>query len=343
MEITKTYEKVMNLSASEMFANDLDGIIMDKLKSKYVGKCENSTFIKEILGITRRSMVEMTRDLLDGTGRLCIQFDAKAIVYEEGTIMVGCEIKNIEKTTSIVCMKDNLFIYIKSHPKLRPLKKGDKLIVQVSKAGYQKDQKIISIDAQMFFCPTDFIIYRIKCDNRSPPPEFQTAIKEKITTIQELEAKRDEALKNKNYKKKWDYFAELFYPYKELHAKSKECAEFNIIEFAKRVSSGKYPKENEIFLSRHPMIIKTNPVMYEISTKTILQNLTKDDNTSPLFDKQKVSGVQLIRKDIFSTIMEFLQDYYSYIKMLSDIMEQYDEDDIKKFDHIWKIYSRQKL
>jgi DNA-directed RNA polymerase subunit E'/Rpb7 len=113
MDIQRIYEKTLNLRPDEMYTKNLDDFILKKLREKYNNRCENSTFIKEIKSIVNKSMIKMAKDQLDGSGQINVQFLADAVVYEEGSVIVGCEIKKIEKTESIACEYGNLIIFIK--------------------------------------------------------------------------------------------------------------------------------------------------------------------------------------------------------------------------------------
>jgi hypothetical protein len=328
MEIQRVYEKTLNLSAVDMLNANLDSLIFDILKEKYENRCENFTFIKKIKSIIKRSMVTLNKDQLDGSGTVNIQFLADSIIYEENSIMVGCKIIEIIRSNLITCKYANTLVCIRADPSLSTLKKDDKIIVRVLRAGYAKDQKTVSIYGQMYFCPREFIIFLI-----TPPTEkYKKVITQTLLNIDGQLAVRDKL--NKTQKTKWDYFANLFYPFKQKPEESSAFKKIDMITVAKSIVSGKVPKYQ--YLTRHPAQIKSEPFIHSITEESIVSALKKQ-NVPDMFDKSKMGELQIIKKDLFSAINEYLFDYLSYIKMLNELA-QYTIEEFNAHKHVWAIY-----
>ncbi len=439
MEIERTYEKILNISAVEMYTKDIDGMILDKLRQTYNGRCENSTLIKDVKKIIKRSQIELARDRLDGSGTISVMFLAMALVYEQGSIMVGCEIVNIDRVNQIACKFKDSLVYIPSNPKLSVLRRGDKIITRVIRASYTQKQKIISVVAEMYFCPSDFIILAVKIVPLEQDKKLQA--QDLLGKIADILVKRDE-LTAKN-KTKWARLEKLFYPFHDEsfivsdHITKYAQAGFkhiNMIDYAKSVLTT-IPKQKVVYLTRHPIILKSQPWIYEIDYTSLIgavnpsvsaplaqiqkkkegkdeefseiiekdsdlfgdegyQDIEKDKESQdfqetkdkesqetkdkesqeskeiesqetkekesqetkdkesqeiqgakekkqkmpvPLFDKHRFGELQIIKKSLASALVDFLYDYYSYLKLILDIINEYTDEELQK-SKLWSIY-----
>jgi hypothetical protein len=340
MEIQRVYEKIINISASEMYCKDLDALILEKLRQKYNNRCENFTYIKDIKSIVRRSMLQLTKDQLDGSGTVSVMFSADAVVYEEGTIMVGCKILDIDRANLITCEYQNSLIYIKANHNLSFLKKNDKIICKVLRAGYAKEQKIVSINAQMYFCPKEFIIFAIKTPIGSLTNEQAELVNKKL---EEIKAQEDNTTRKQ---KMWAYFSKLFFPFKETY--SGKLKKLDLIKTAKQIADKKFNDASNKYmcLTRHPMVEKSEPLIYQIEYESLAEVITgKSESVQKtiMHDSSKMGDLQIVARDLFSALMELLHDYYTYIRMINEILKVYDDEEITRNKSLWTAYEHLKI
>ena len=106
MLIKKNIETYVDITdPNDIYAPDLDAMLMTKLTNKFVGICCNSCYIVNINRIVKRSNVYMIQTL-DGYAQTCVTFEVDAIIYINGEIINGCKIVRKEPNGRIHAKSD---------------------------------------------------------------------------------------------------------------------------------------------------------------------------------------------------------------------------------------------
>jgi hypothetical protein len=333
MRITKQFETIINLSAIEQFS-DIDKTIFDKLVS-LEGKCDKNSLIIKIKQIKKRSDVMMVKSKLDGSGDVCVQFLADAIVYNENDILVGCRVQGIERGQRIILKYlDNVIVNVKADEKLLGLQDSQILTIRVVNTTYPKGKNMIVVSGILFmnnsgriniYEPISFhdeIVDKSIIDDSSKREEQINLLKYKLYEVeQELE-------QHKNLDKKlMEFFKNLYYPFnKQVDVKLKKIS---IIDLAKKILT----KSNvAIHIFQHPTLQMYDPDVYTIDKVTELPAEFQDKN---------IYQNLFIKEDIFLIIFKMLNDYLNYIRMIRESCETYNTEEIfRNHINIWNIYKK---
>jgi hypothetical protein len=338
MHITKIYETVLNITAIEMYSN-LDLIIVDKLRAKYEGVCEKSTLILKIIGVVKRSKCRFVTDRLDGSGSICVQFTAEAIVYHENDILVGCEVQKVERNNRIICKYEHAVVNIKSNKNLQTLKPGQFITTQVINSTYTTGQKMITVNALPYIYPSNFTIYML--DTTSVAFEDIEILERKIVDIDEeykLYAKANTKLVNK--------LQDYYYPFKNdfNHKQSlpKGMAYESVYDMAMKFMESEKSKSKtksfELAIFRHPIIEKSTPYVMTVDQKTLKAGIETD-----LLDPQQYN-ITMITQPAAHVFLKLLDDYLKFLRMIREMSEIYNtESKLEDHHNIWNIYQRLKV
>ena len=150
MNVVTELETIINLSAAEQFEN-IDQIILDKLRSRYEGKCEQNILVKKIVGIIKRSCIRLSKNQLNGSSELSVRFQVEAIVYYPDDILTGCEVLYIDTNSNTIgCKHTHAIITVKGARKLVGIEVGNKLTLKVNAVSYLRGKSQIVIQATPF-------------------------------------------------------------------------------------------------------------------------------------------------------------------------------------------------
>ena len=344
MRITKEYETKLNLTIDEIYSGGLGGmmdvednsIILDKLRTRFEGRCKDSSFIEKVLKIKRRSMVNFDKSELSGTGSVYVTFIAEAIIYPINAILVGCEVKNVERNGKILCEYDNAYVYIKGDVRFS-INIGGKIITQVLQTCYPTDEFKMTIPAKPFVVKQDFEL-------------LVTDVPEKLTGNDKEEFKNllrninnaEKRLQSLN-KKEVKFFTDLFYPFKAslgtLPKQFKLSDIKNILTYYSSTSSGKnpLPKNDQVILSRHSMIPKHTSDIFIIS-KSDAVNLPKHKLTD-----RSLLNVSMKIVNFVQAILMMSYDYISYIDFIANMVDVYNSDAVREeHKNLWAFYEKYK-
>lgn len=336
MKIIKIYETILNLSATEMYSN-IDATVLDKLKKIFEGKCEKNTLIINILGINKRSQCKMTKNRLDGSGDVNVQFKAEAIMYSENDILTGCEIQNIERGSKIICKHEHAIVNIKNIRNLQSLKPGNKLVVKILGVSYPKGKEKITIQGTPYTYSYKFTIY-LTDFSVDITDEQIVLIKNKLKEIDS----EYELYKNSDTKLV-DYFNNIFYPFKTNYDKYKKSFNnkkvdiINIYNMAQDLVNNKLKEKKTLALFKHTLIDKSVPDVFSVLDTDLASGISGDLLNTELYE------INIIKEDIILVLLTFLNDYLLHIKCIKEMTEVYDsEKEIENHVNLWTVYNRLK-
>src|SRR5271170_3359885 len=137
VRIHKEYEIKLNVTPVDQYTATFtdDKYLLEHLKEKFENRCMDMTYVVAIKGILSRSMMTIDKSDLAGGAYIHVRFHAEAIVFSPGSILVGCEVINVERNEMIVCKYDNAIVRIKGNKNFSP-SEGDLVIVRVELVGY---------------------------------------------------------------------------------------------------------------------------------------------------------------------------------------------------------------
>lgn len=286
-------------------------------------------------------MIVIDKSDLAGSAYMYIVFRADSLVYPPGSIIVGAEVIAIEREGRIIARSTNAIIHIKGDRNFAP-SKGDMIICVARKSGYPQGSADMVIVAEPFFIQQNFSMLLVKPEVLKQDEQTLVAMK-----LQEIEA-AERLLKDQDAGL-IEFFNETFYPFKDRTTsitKKRNKSPFDvidIIEIATALSTGTDPlgvmsKSKPIILSRHSAIDKSSTVAFAINPDTI-RNLPKHPMTN-----KDVIGISIEGSGYAIAILALLDDYCSYIQMISACCETFNTDSIrKKHNKLWAIYDHLKV
>jgi hypothetical protein len=235
MIINKVLETTIDLlDPNDIYASNIDNLLMKKLDIRYKNKCYQSILILEIMKIIRRSTIKMVDNRLDGGAYIDVQFEVKGIIFIQGEILHGCKIIEIHSNATIA---EHEYAGIKLQKEInlklqkdigdaifKILQVGQKIPVIVQKIRYMPNQSSISMIA-IPYLPTisTEVYYEI---NQGLNPS-QT---EQIGYILDCIKTEEELHKTVNTKA-YDFFKDILYPYKtnQKYEQSKKVSSLKLI------------------------------------------------------------------------------------------------------------------
>lgn len=337
MRIVGLYETILNLSGGTDLWQNIDDVILDKLRKKYEGRCEKNTLILKILGIKQRSKVEMAISRLDGSGDVNVQYTAEAIIFPTGDIITGCEIQKIERA-NIICKYQHAVIKIRNTQHLQSLKPGQFLTVKVLDAIYTLGRPHVTVTAVPYSYTFNTTVYITTLDPKSISFENIELLKKRLEDIDQ-EYKLYEEANNKIVER----IANTFYPFKTPYQGAKMklpegISLGDIYDLTKKLLESKPSASGSIepvALSRHPIIDKSTSHVLLIDVAAFKKGITTD-----LFDPAQY-GVETVNENAGEVLYKLLTEYWIYIRMLRESAEVFTSEKImEQHNNLWSIYLR---
>lgn len=348
MRILKEYETKINLSPTEMYSGILsnDDYIMNFLRKQFEGHCMESSFITNIKSIKERSLVSIDKNDLGGRGSICVVFCAEAVVYPPGSIIVGAQVAQIERDGRIICKYDNALIHLRGDRKFAP-SKGDLIPVQVIRTGYPLGSDNMAIAAQPYWTAPTFSIRLVQPELLTP--DEKDLVSRKLTEITDLEkVYADLPVKVKQF------FEENFYPFAStdefykndtksgLGKLKSPFEQVNLIELATQATTSSKVDSVKIGVpicfSRHSAIPKYLPTILQFEP-----SIVKQLPTGPWTDRTKLD-LKLTTATYSDMLIEFLDDYCSWLDLIIKCVEVYQTETIRKHHQkLWTIYQALKV
>jgi hypothetical protein len=302
MIFKKTLETFIDITDPiNIFSNNRDKMIMDKLSEKFVGVCYNSCLILKINKIIRRSYIYMT-DTLEGHAQTNVMFEADAIEYKKDEIINGCKIIKKEPNGIVHAKSEYAGIQINMQSNMSIFKEGDVIPVIVKMVRYNVNQTAVSVLAVPFI-PTTYetIYYKITGDLSKQDTinitSLFTQIKEEESNISKL-ASAD--------KKIYEFF--------------------NSLLSNKPESQSGYSK-----IKMSNILTLTSGVVYMPNGKYDSSEVLHIDDT-----KQ----TEVISESPFIIYATILNKYLCNLQTLQSFIKQYPKfSDISLHKNIWKLYT----
>ncbi len=340
MEITKQYEVRLNLSVEDMMNGGLnksdDRVIMSILRNSFERKCMCSTFILEILKITNRSHVSISKSDLGGSGCVCVTFQARAILYPPGQILVGCKINAVNRAT-LICNYGHVYINVR-FARYFHAAVGDMIIVKLSLVSYPDGSNTVTCTGVPYTLERLFEITAIFS------PHAQTTLDEKAQIQASIDRyKKTLAVFNGLDQKNREYFTKLFYPYSNTHSDFPKMFRItSAVDILESFISGDLEQLNLIgktmFVAKHPMIDKTTPNILIIEPS----DLEKAQPNIPAFNHEMMS-INTKNGAPLPTLISYLDDTTFYCQMICDLVKNYNTEILRsQHDKMWKYYMANK-
>ena len=313
MHITKEYEVVLNLTPKEIYQKKHD-IIKAKLIDLYEGKCEKNTLIVKILSINYISSIYISKTRINGEADVNVKFTADAVIHEPEEILVGCKYITTLDSGQILFDYPTAYINMGKSPNITNIKVNQLLTLKIRNVSYVKNDSKITVIAEPYSYSFNFIIYK---------PIWKQTDQDIINTKLDLIKTEKQRKINQNL---FNFFDDIYYMYKNIVVNKPESVKtLNFTEIEKI-------KEKDIYLIRHPYIKKSKPECFYI----LQQDFVKGIKGNLFIDKLAYSIIEL---PIDLIIINMLNDYYNYIKMLNDMSEIYKESEIDNYSNIWNMYN----
>ncbi len=312
MLITKTLQTSIDLySANEIYTPNKSDLIMQKLRERYKLVCYQSMIITDVLRIHRISSIYLADNTLDGRAFVNVEFEVQGYVYQQGEVIHGCKIAEIN-TDMIIATNQFAVVNLQKEPTGRVssiLKVGQQIPIVVKTAKYTINKSSASILA----IPYIPLVYKNNYYNITEG--FSGEEKEKINglylQITEEEKRHAPFERDGRYK----IFQDMLYAYssnqKFEHSKKADDLNLKPHNFEKllEIRSGiiVYPDEDPKSSKRffHGEVVKLNNVYLDAS--------------------------------IYMVANEILNKYLMYLQALRGFMETYsDLNEIKNLLEIWR-------
>lgn len=346
MKSLKEYETRINVAPQNM----CDGSMKDKdlimiLTEKFAGKCMDASFITSIHSIKKRSMKTVDKSDLAGGGAIHVRFCARAITHPTGSVLVGCEVMNIERDGMITCRYEHAIVHIKGNRNFSP-SKGDLVIAQVLETGYPVDSTNMSIAARPFSIPLKAHLKLVK-----PAVLVEVEVEllsRKLVELEEIKKAYDDL--DKSVAK---FFEDMFYPMKSTETyytmnnkktpvlkTSYESYDVEKLVEAAISQSAPFKTDTPIALLRHAAVPKQFPHVLVLSIDKVRGMKTIKD---PMVDSAKFD-TKVIASPFAATLLELLSDYCDYMNLIARCCAVYNTEAIRKNNSkLWSVYSSIKL
>ena len=294
------------LLPSEIYSTDVDQLILEKLKKRYLNICYQSILITKIVEVIQRSAVRIVNNRLDGGAFVDVRFKAEGIIYLEKEIINGCKVSEIRGKNIILEHKYATIMIQDLNNKniYQTLNINHIVPIIVSKCKYSLSQKNMTITGALYTPQVrQNIVFII--NNGLDAYELQ---KFKIVT-QEIEAKEKQLDLLKD-RKLFDYFQNLLYPFKVNQkyeqsdmAKKYQLQPINVtVDAMNTLNSGAiiFPCEDHF---------KHRRVFYTKKTQDLDQ-----------------LGDMVISNGLYYILTQYLSKYINYLDPLIEFLLIYDSD-----------------
>lgn len=294
------------LLPSEIYSTNIDALIMEKLKKRYLNICYQSILITKIVEVIQRSAVRIVNNRLDAGAFVDVRFKAEGIIYLEKEIINGCKVSEIRGKNIILEHKYATIMIQDTNNKniYQTLNINQIVPIMVGKCKYSISQKNMTITGALYtpqLRPN--IVFII--NNGMEPYELQ---KFKIV-LQEIEEKEKQLDLLKD-RKLFEYFQNLLYPFKvnQKYEQSDKAKKYQLqpigitVEDLSELQSGVivFPCEDHF---KHRRIFYTKK----------MQDLDQ-------------LGDLVINNGLYYILTQYLSKYINYIDALTEFLLIYDSD-----------------
>ncbi len=343
MEITKQYEVRLNLSVEDMMNGGLnksdDRVIMSILRNSFEHKCMSSTYILEILKIINRSHVSISKSDLGGSGCVCVIFQARAVIYPPGYILIDCKVNAVNRAT-LICNHNHVFINVR-FAKYFHVSVGDLIIIKLLFVSYPDGNDTVTCTGVPYMFERLFEITAVFPSQTKLNTDEQSQINSAITRYKKaIQVYNALDIKNR------EYFTKLFYPYTNTNISfPKIFRVHDVLNILELLISDNFTELNKIgitdkiiFLAKHPMIEKNTSNILLIEPA----DLEKTQPNIPTFNHEMMN-TNTKNGAIIYTLISYLDDTTFFCQMISDLSRNYNTEVLRsKHDKMWKYYMTSK-
>lgn len=312
--------KVAITDPVELFTGDIKSMVLDKLKQIFAGKCYAACFIIDVLEIVKMSDHVVSRHKQNASTVCSVQFTVNQFTLDKYQIIHGCVIKNIDKNNNVVAEGKHMAVYIKAHPALKTLRKGQTIVAINANTKYSLFSPIVSVNAIPFIPIKNnitSIVFKVK-------PHKTRELETYLTQLDSI-TKANMSLPNRKF------FDDLMYPRKTPYSKTNQQTLMDVHDL---INSGK----KELLISFSDIVPRTQQAVVihdekKLDIDDILHStLQKNNNANMVVSESFIP--------VMGNIINTLIKYEHTIKALCSV---YTTDELRKEnDNLWKIYSNYK-
>lgn len=293
----------------DIFA-DAETNLLNILAEKYEGKCFSNYFITKVNKIIRRSEC-LIQSGCDTFGSMNMIIEVDAIKYNQGDIITGCVIRNKDKSGIIIAVTPTCAVCLDAQDIFNVLKQDNIITVRVGLSKYHPGSDKININAYPFLPEKKRIIYYISNETKDVPDDLYKDMLNRINA----EEKRVAELKKTN-SKGWDFFYNLFYPYKAKQNIGKDEKTLSVKDVVDiKLAAGYYTRDPKIHMA-DPLIV-----------------FSPDKSDGKLVDNFGPSVCK----------MALLKSYLDGMTVIREHVEIYNEKLLKEHVPLWTMYTKQKM
>lgn len=325
MELIDTFQNSIDLKASEIYDN-VDKLILQKVRDIYEGKCFNNRFIIEVLEILRRSTIMCNTRLLNGSCYVNVMFRARCYVYDGINSIFPVVISEFSET-NIKCNIDHGIVSIKKSRRLAGLKKDDVIAIKIINVLYEIERDNIIIAGEFYFHNLDVKINYV----------------ESIELTEEEQCIIDDLLEKCNVAKKkmmstdkdiLKFISDVMYPFSQ----KIEYTNFEKTTFDKLLSAPK--KFTNKFIFRHPVIPMDSSEIYFCDQEKLIKS---GQIINPeIIDRNKYRSVNINRRSYFDTVALILEEILENFELLANMTDWMKKNNISQDYILWNIYNLNK-
>jgi hypothetical protein len=328
MLIEKVHETRINIAPDQMYLG-IDDVVMDILKTDFAGTCRDNSLIIRIIKIIERSLCQVSKSELDGSGFVNVRYLSEDLVYQVGDILPACEIVMMEKNHRIMCSYGKqTMVWIDGGRELQSLRSQQKIPVIVKKVRYPL--RNITVNTKLFEYPKTFIIFKLI---DAPFTDEQAAIIE--SQAQALYA-ANEKMQQGN-KRVLKFLANTFYPYSQ--SKNMDFDKFpkgiGMASLEKIISPKNIPAA-PVALFSHPWIERTTGGIMMASSGAIDHGVTELLAMNIPFD--------VITDTTARVLSQLIREQINFVNMMNEMMEVFpNEESLDAQKNIWNLYKSNKI
>jgi DNA-directed RNA polymerase subunit E'/Rpb7 len=295
----------------DIFA-DAETNLLNILAEKYEGKCFSNYFITKVNKIIRRSEC-MIQSGCDTFGSMNMIIEVDAIKYNQGDIITGCVIRNKDKSGIIIAVTPTCAVCLDAQDIFNVLKQDNIITVRVGMSKYPPGSDKININAYPFLPEKKKIIYFI---SNLPEPNIPDDLYKDMLNRINTEEKRITELKKTN-NKGWDFFYNLFYPYKTKQNIGKDEKTLSVKDIVdNKLAIGYYTRDPKINMAEASIVFSPDK-----------------PNDGKLIDNV---GTNVCK-------MALLKSYLDGMTVVREHVELYNEKLLKEHVPLWTMYTKQKI
>jgi DNA-directed RNA polymerase subunit E'/Rpb7 len=321
MLITKVLETSVDLidPNSEIYAPDLESIILNILKNRYVGKCYNSILIVEIKKIIKKSLRKFVDNRLDGGASVDVCFEVEGHVFSTGEILHGC---SIVETLNNAITAENKYAGIKlqknqhnettSNKILQSLSQKQIIPIIIQNVRYNLNKPKVSIIGSPY-TPVYNKFVMINIVEGLNPAQFEkiSYLLNQIKIEEELHLQYTKGTEDKRY----TLFKSIMYPFKSLQKidQSKEFTNWKM----KPISFDLNNKKDEDNFTKEILEISSGTIVYPDEDHKLNRRMFY----SP--DEIKSNFHLSVDANLYSVLSDILYKFLLYMIGLRGFLETY--------------------